>query len=215
MSRLREIREAIDKKLDYWEASATALEEQLQQTREQALAGLEVRRETLKEAVEDFKSEVAKAKGISEDRIVEMLAKFDHLKVQLTLGRAEARDAFGVQRKKIQQSIAALEAAVDRHLDAAGQAIDNSLDKAANKFINAALRYEAEAEVLQTQLAMKKDAARVQLEKRKSDLLAQIKKFKSQVQGKRNMTRDKSAAIEKELSAGISQIKQAFKRLSD
>jgi len=65
MSKIKEIRESIDKKLDYWEASATAFEAQLEQTKEQALVKLEVRKKTLNEALEKFTSDVAKAKGIA------------------------------------------------------------------------------------------------------------------------------------------------------
>lgn len=211
MSKIKEIRESIDKKLHHWDASATAIETQLQQTKEQALASLEARKKTLKEALEKFKSEVAKAKGIAEEKKKEMLAQCDDLQVQLALGKAEARDAFEAQRKKIQHSISTLEATVDRHLDAA----DKSLEQAADKLIAADIEYEAEADALEAKFMMKKAEAKAQFEKKKSDLLAQIKEFKTKVQGKRGMAREKAATFEKELSAGISQIKHAFKTLSD
>jgi hypothetical protein len=215
MPKVREIRESIDKKLDRWEASATAFEGQLHQTIEQALANLEVRKKTLNEALEKFKSEVAKAKGIAEEKKKEIQAQFDDLQVQLTLGKAEAKEAFGAQRKKIQHSISTLEATVDRHLDAAGHALEKSLEKAADKFIAAEIEYEAEADALEAQLFMKKAEAKAQFDKKKGELLAQINEFKTQLQGKRDMAKDKAATFEKELSAGISQIKQAFKKLSD
>ncbi len=215
MSKVKEIRESIDKKLDHWEASATALEAQLQQTEEQARAKLEGRKKKLNEALERFKSEVAKAKGIGEEKKKEMQAQFDDLQVQLALGKAEARDSFEAQRKKIQSSIATLEATVDRHLDAAGNALDDSLDKAVDKYIAAQIKYEAAADALEARLFMKKVEAKTQFENKKSDLLAQINQFKTQLQGKRDMAKDKAATFEKELSAGMSQIKQAFKKLSD
>ena len=215
MSKIREIRESIDKKLDHWEASATAFETQLQQTKEQAQVRLEARKKTLNEALEKFKSEVAKAKGIAEEEKKEMQAQFGDLQVQLALGKAETRDAFEAQRKKIRHSIATLEATVDRHLDAAGHTIDDSLEKAVDKLIDADIEYEAESDALEAQFMMKKAEAKAQFEKKKSDLLAQINQFKTQVQGKRGMSRDKAAAFGKELSAGISQIKHAFKTLSD
>jgi len=218
MPKIREIRESIDKKLDHWEASATAFEAQLQQTKEQALAKLEVRKKRLNEAVEKFKSEVATTKGISEEKKEQIQAQFDDLQVQLALGKAEARDAFGAQRKKIQHSLDSLEATLDRHLDLwtlpAKPPNDKSLEKAADKFVAAAIEYEAEADALEAQLFMKKAGAKAQFEKKKSDLLAQIDEFKTQLQGKRDMAKDKAATFEKELSAGISQIKQAFKTLS-
>ena len=215
MSKVKEIRESIDKKLDRWEASATAFETQLQQTKDQAQARLEARKKALKEALEKFKSEVAKAKGIAEEKKKEMQAQFGDLQVQLALGKAETKDAFEAQRKKIRHSIATLEATVDRHLDAACHAADSSLEKAIDRLIAADIQYEAEADALEAQFFIKKAAAKAQFEKKKSDLLAQIKEFKNKLQGKRNMAKDKAATFEKELSAGISQIKQAFKNLSD
>ncbi|MGO9117504.1 MAG: hypothetical protein ACLQPD_07825 [Desulfomonilaceae bacterium] len=215
MPKVKEIRESIDKKLDHWGASAAAFEAQLQQTEEQALAKLEVYKKKLNEALEKFKSEVAKAKGITEEKKKELQAQFDDLQVQLALGKAEARDAFEAQRKKIQHSIATLEATLDRHLDAAGKALDDSLHKAVDKYIAAQIEYEAAAEALEARFFMKKVEAKAQFEKKKSDLLEQINKFKTQLQGKRDMAKDKAAAFEKELSAGMSQIKQAFRKLYD
>ncbi len=208
MSKVREIRESIDKKLDHWEASATALEEQLQQTEEQALAKLEVYKKNLNEALEKFKSEVAKAKGITEEKKKELQVQFDDLQVQLALGKAEARDAFEAQRKKIQHSIATLEATVDRHLGSAGKVLDDSLAKAADKYVAAAIKYQAAADALEARWFMKKMEAKAQFENKKKDLLAQINQFKTQLQGKRDMAKDKAATFEKELSAGMSQIKQ-------
>ncbi len=215
MSKVRAIRESIDKKLDHWEATATALEEQLQQTEQQAQAKLEVRKKKLDETLEKFKSEVAKAKGIAEEKKKEMQTQFDDLQVQLALGKAEAGDAFEAQSKKIRHSIATLEATVDRHLDAAGNALDDSFDRAADKFVAAAIEYEAAADALEARLFMKKVEAKAEFENKKKDFLAQISKFKTQLQGKRDMAKDKAATFEKELSAGMSQIKQAFKKLAD
>ena len=214
MSKIKEIREAIDTKLDRWEASAIALEEQLQQTEEEARAKLEVRKKKLNEALDKFKSAVAKAKGIAEDKKKEIEAQFDDLQVQLALGKAEARDTFEAQSKKILRSIATLEATVDRHLGAAGKAFDEGVDKAADQYIAAEIEYEAVLDALEARWFMKKVEAKAQFEKKKNDLLAQISKYKTQLQGKRDMARDKAATFEKELSAGISQIKQAFKKLA-
>ncbi len=215
MPKIREIRESIDKKLDHWEASAAAFETQLQQTKEQAQAKLEARKKTLNDALEKFKSEVAEAKGIAEEKKKEMHTLFGDLQVQLALSKAETKDAFEAQRKKIRHSIATLEATADRHLDAAGDTIDDSLEKAIDKLVAADIEYEAEADALEAQFFIEKADAKAKLEKKKTDLLAQINEFKTKVQGKRGMAKDKAAAFEKELSAGISQIKHAFKTLSD
>ncbi len=215
MSKIKEIREAIDTKMDKWEASATAIEAQLQLSKEQAIEELEVRKKRLNETLDGFKSEVVKAKGLADEKKTEIQARFDELQVQLALGKAEARDAFEVQKKKIQRSIATLETTIDRELDAAGQSIDESLKKAANKFIAAAIGLEAEMEALEVQFEVKKAGARAQFENKKGQLIAQINDYKRQLEEKKQMARDKAATFEKELSNGMSQIKQAFKKLAE
>ena len=115
MSKIREIREAIDTKMDKWEASATAIEAQLQLSKEQAIEELEVRKKRLNETLEGFKSEIVKAKGLADEKKTEIQTRFDELQVQLALGKAEARDSFEAQKKKIQRSIATLESTIDRN----------------------------------------------------------------------------------------------------
>jgi DNA polymerase III alpha subunit (gram-positive type) len=215
MSKIREIREAIDTKLDKWEASATAIEAQLQLPREQAVEELEARKKRLKETMEGFKSEIVKAKGLADEKKTEIQARFDELQVQLALGKAEVRDSFEAQKEKIQHSIAMLEATVDRELDAAGQSMHECLRKAANEFIVAAVKLEAEMEFLAIQFKVKKDRPRDRLQHEKRALIEQIKRYKQQLEEKRQMAKDKAATFENELSNGMSQIRQAFKKLSD
>jgi hypothetical protein len=215
MSKIKEIREAIDTKMDKWEASATAIEAQLRLSKEQAVEELEVRKKRLNETLEGFKSEIMKTKGLADEKRTEIQTMFDELQVQLALGKAEARDAFEAQNKKIQRSIATLESTVDRELDAAGQSIDGSLKKAANKFIVAAIGLEAQMEALEVQFEVKKAGAIAQFEQKKGQLVAQIDEYKRQLEEKKQMARDKAATFEKELSNGMSQIEQAFKKLFD
>lgn len=215
MSKIREIRESIDTRLDKWEAGATAIEAQLQLSKEQAIEELEVRKKRLNETLEGFKSEIMKAKGLADEKKTEIQARFDDLRVQLALGKAGARDSFEAQREKIQHSITTLEATVDRELDAAGQAIQESLRKAAHEFIVAAIRLEADMEFLAIQFKVKKDSARDRFEHKKRALIEQIKRYKQQLEEKKQMGRDKAAIFERDLSEGISQIKQAFRKLSD
>ena len=215
MSKIKEIREAIDTKMDKWEAGATAIEAQLQLSKEQAIEELEVRKKRLNETLEGFKSEVVKAKGLADEKKTEIQARFDELQVQLALGKAEARDALEARKKMIQRSIATLETTIDRELDAAGQSIDESLRKAANKFIVAAIGLEAEMEALEVQFEVKKSGAKAQFEQKRGQLVAQIDEYKRQLEEKKRMAKEKAATFERELSDGMSQIKQAFKKLAE
>lgn len=215
MSKIREIREAIDTKMDKWEASATAIEAQLRLSKEQAMEELEVRKKRLNETLEGFKSEIVKAKGLADDKKTEIQTMFDELQVQLALGKAAARDSFEAQREKIEHSIATLEDTIDRQLHASGQAIQESLRKAANEFVKAATRLEAEMDALAIQYEVKKEDARDRFEHEKKALIEQIKLYKQQLEEKKQMAGDKAATFEKELSNGMSQIKQAFKKLAE
>jgi hypothetical protein len=68
---------------------------------------------------------------------------------------------------------------------------------------------------LAIQFEVKKDDARGQFEHKKRELVAQINRYKGQIEEKKQMARDKAATFESELSDGMSQIKRAFKKLFD
>jgi hypothetical protein len=184
MSKVRETGESFDKKLDHWEASSKEFETRLQHATERALSRLEVRRKTLNEALERFKFEVGRAKGIGEERKKEIGEYFDDLEVQLALVKAEFRDAFKVQRKMIKYSIETLEATVGRHLDAGA---DKPLQEAADKFMAAAIEYEAEADALEAQVLISKAEAR--FEKKNSDLPAHNQLIQDSASWKKEYTR--------------------------
>ena len=213
MSKIREIRRAIDTKLDQLEASATAAETLLQQTKGEATHQFEERKKHLSDTLEEFKSELAKTKETTNENVKEILTKFEHLRVHLALGKAETRDSFEAQKKGIQHSITALEAAIDRQLEASDQAIHESLRKAANEFIVAAIRLETEMEFLAIQFEVKKDDSWSRFSYEKRALILQINRYKDQLEEKKRMTRDRVATFEGDLSDGISQIKGAFKKL--
>ncbi len=210
MSKISEIREAMAMKLDQWEAMAIT-ETLLQETREQALHQFEARKKRLSDSLEKFESELTKAKVITR----EIQAKFEHLRVQLALGKAETRDSFEAQAKRIRHAISALEAAVERQLEASGQAIHEFLRKAANEFIVAAIKLEAEMEFLAIQFEVKRDASWAGFTREKKALILQINRCKDQLEEKKQMARDRVATFEGELSDGMSQIKYAFKNLLD
>ena len=91
--------------------------------------------------------------------------------------------------------------------------MDESLRTAAREFIRAAIGVEVEMEFLAIQFEVKKAEAKAQFEHKKGQLVAQINDYKRQLEEKKRMARDKAATFENELSNGMSQIEQAFKKL--
>ena len=105
MSRITEIRASFDKKMDALEHQALALEAQLTRTKDQALQGLEQRKQQLGDLLKQVQTDVQKSKEIAGQVKLEVQAKLEHLQVQLALGKADARDTFEEQRTKILKAL--------------------------------------------------------------------------------------------------------------
>jgi DNA repair exonuclease SbcCD ATPase subunit len=105
MSRIKELRASLDKKLDAFEHQALALEAQLTQTKEQALQRLEQRKQQLRDVLKQVQAEVLKSKDLAGQVKTEVQAKLEHLQVQLALGKADARETFEEQRTKILKAV--------------------------------------------------------------------------------------------------------------
>ena len=213
MSKIKEIREGIDVKFEQWEAGAKAAETLLQQTKGQALEQYEGLKKGLSDTLAEFELQLEQARVTTNENIEEIQARFDELRLQLALGKAETRGSFEAQKKRIQHSISALEATVERQLEASGKAIHESLRKAANEFELAAIRLEAEMEFLAIQFEVKKDDTWSWINHEKRALILQINRYKDKLEEKKRLAKDKAGTFEGELSAGMSQIKHAFKNL--
>ncbi|MBI4002232.1 MAG: hypothetical protein HY348_10655, partial [Nitrospira defluvii] len=66
MSRIKELRASIDKKLDAFEHQAFALEAQLTQTKDQVLQRLEERKQQLWDVLKQVGGEVQKSKEVAQ-----------------------------------------------------------------------------------------------------------------------------------------------------
>src|SRR5574341_2502519 len=119
MSRIKELRASLDKKLDSMEHPALALAAQLTQTKEQTLHRLEQRKQQLRDVLTQVQAEVQKSKEIAEQAKGEVRAKLEQLQVQLALGKADARDTFEEQRTKILKALSEFEAVADQKLKGA------------------------------------------------------------------------------------------------
>jgi molybdenum-dependent DNA-binding transcriptional regulator ModE len=119
MSRIKELRASLDKKLDAFEHQALALEAQLTQTKEQALQRLEQRKQQLRDVLKQVQAEVLKSKDLAGQVKTEVQAKLEHLQVQLALGKADARETFEEQRTKILKAVNEFESIADQKLKGA------------------------------------------------------------------------------------------------
>ena len=119
MSRIKEFRASLDKKLDALEHQALALEAQLTQTKDQAMQRLEQRKQQLRDLLKQVQGEVQKSKEMAEQAKTEVQAKLEHLQVQLALGKADARDTFEEQRAKTLKALNEFESIAEHKLKGA------------------------------------------------------------------------------------------------
>lgn len=208
MSRITELRASFDKKMDALEHQALALEAQLTQTKDQALQGLEQRKQQLRDLLKQVQTDIQKSKEIAEHAKMEVQAKLDHLQVQLALGKADARDTFEEQRTKILKALNEFEFIAEQKLR--GATFESG--KVWEDLVGRTSKLEAEFEALKDRFESEKAKQQVTLEWKKEELLAKLVLFKDQLKAKRVVVQAKTDVLEADLREGLDQIKAGVRK---
>jgi hypothetical protein len=209
MSRIKEFRASLDKKLDALEHRALALEAQLTQTKDQAMQRLEQRKQQLRDLLKQVQGDVQKSKEMAEQAKIEVQAKLEHLQVQLALGKADARDTFEEQRAKTLKALNEFESIAEQKLK--GAAFDSG--KVWEDLVDRTSTLEAEFEVLKDRFEIEKTKQQVTLESKKEELLAKLGSYRDQLKAKRVAAQAKTDVFESDMRQGLDQIKAGVKKL--
>jgi hypothetical protein len=209
MSRITELRASFDKKMDALEHQALALEAQLTRTKDQALQGLEQRKQQLRDLLKQVQTDVQKSKEIAEQAKMEVQAKLEHLQVQLALGKADARDTFEEQRTKILKALNEFEIIAEQKLR--GATFESG--KVWEDLVGRTSKLEAEFEALKDRFESEKAKQQVTLEWKKEELLTKLVLFKDQLKAKRVVVQAKADVLEADLREGLDQIKAGVRKL--
>jgi hypothetical protein len=209
MSRIKEFRASLDKKLDALEHQALALEAQLTQTKDQAMLRLEQRKQQLRDLLNQVQADVQKSKEIADQAKTEVQARLEHLQVQLALGKADTRDTFEEQRTKILKALNEFESVAEQKLKVAtfesGRVWEDLVDRTS--------MLEAEFEALKGRLESEKAKQQGTLESKKQELLTNLVSFKDQLKAKRVAVEAKADVFETDLREGLDHIKAGFRKL--
>ena len=209
MSRIKEFRASLDKKLDALEHQALALEAQLTQTKDQAMLRLEQRKQQLRDLLNQVQADVQKSKEIADQAKTEVQARLEHLQVQLALGKADTRDTFEEQRTKILKALNEFESVAEQKLKGAtfesGRVWEDLVDRTST--------LEAEFEALKGRLESEKAKQQGTLESKKQELLTNLVSFKDQLKAKRVAVEAKADVFETDLREGLDHIKAGFRKL--
>ena len=209
MSRIKEFRASLDKKLNALEHQALALEAQLTQTKDQAMLRLEQRKQQLRDLLKQVQVDVQKSKEMAEQAKTEVQAKLEHLQVQLALGKADARDTFEEQRTKTLKALNEFESVAEQKLKGAafesGRVWEDLVDRTST--------LEAEFEALKGRFESEKAKQQITLESKKQEVLTKLELFKDQLKAKRVAAQTKAGALETDLREGLDQIKAGVRKL--
>ncbi len=206
MSKIKEVREAIDTKLDKWDVEASAIEAQLNLSKDKAIEKLETQKKQFADALTGFQAKINKSKAIAQEEKTKIQYQLEHLKVQLALGKAETKAAYESQKRAIEDATKSFETSIDRKLDEASDAVTTKLVGEANALA-------AQLDAMKVQFESKKEEGKAKFEEHKKELAAKILAFRKDLGEKKQKVLDKGTAFEGELSTGISQVKTAFSKL--
>lgn len=209
MSRITELRASFDKKMDALEHQALALEAQLTRTKDQALQGLEQRKQQLRDLLKQVQADVQKSKEIAEQAKMEVQAKLEHLQVQLALGKADARDTFEEQRMKIHKALNEFESVAEQKLR--GATFESG--KVWEDLVGRTSKLEAEFEALKDRFESEKAKQQNTLEWKKEELLTKLVLFKDQLKAKRVVVQARADVLEADLREGLDQIKAGVRKM--
>jgi hypothetical protein len=208
MSRIKEFRASLDKKLDALEHQALALEAHLTQTKDHAMQRLEQRKQQLRDLLKQVQADVQTSKEMAAQAKTEVQATLEHLQVQLALGKADARDTFEEQRANILKALNEFESVAEQKLK--GAAFESG--KVWEDLVGQTSRLEAEYEALKDRFESEKAKQQVTLEWKKEELLAKLVLFKDQLNAKRMAVQAKADVIETDLHQGLDQIKAGVRK---
>lgn len=185
-------------------AAATELEE----FRVQAALGKAEARDAYEDAKKKFRHFIheagqsfASSQSHAKDRLDELRAVFETLQVQLALGKAETREAFEEQRKKILQALHAIENFLE----------NNGLTAEYYKLIhNEIAKFRIKLEILRLRYELNKMDAREEFEARKREFAIRFEKIKENLHEKEKGAEKMWDQFRQDIAEAYGDLKKAF-----
>lgn len=213
MSTVTTIRNRVDTRLDRWEANALALQAQLVSTRGEIHERIETHKHRLARLTNQMESMVDRSEVIALQARGRLHDGMEQLKLQLALGRADARDAFVQQKQMIGTAMSELEARIDSDLEQADDYLADLIDR----WVHEEIALEAELEAAELHFDLELAHRRAQLDdvfqEKKQQIMSKLNELRHEIDIERQTAANKFELFEDELSSGMHQIKDAFRKL--
>ncbi|MHB2018048.1 MAG: hypothetical protein ACYCW6_13945 [Candidatus Xenobia bacterium] len=193
----------IEADLEMLQARVDSLEAQVSLPRQQATERLEQAKQRMRDALDDVKGEFSRQQSLAAEHRQKLAQAVDELKLQIALGKAETRDAIEAQSKTFESAVGSFE-----HVTAA------EMSKTAHYLWEyyQQVRNRLEAEFDAANVRAREEMSN-QWEKRKADLLGQVRHWREELEVERKKRAQKWEQFQGELKPALDQIAHAFKSL--
>lgn len=202
MSKMEEIRERAHNRMERWEHRFETLEAQLEETGEQAMKRVEATAEAVVDAAEKLEDKLEPAAD-------ELRQSLQELRVQMALGKAESRDAFEAQSKKVNQQLHAAEHLVDQF----GEDLEARAGKEVERFVQVGDKLRDELDAAELQFALGRAEARDALAKGRDELRGRIAGLRKELSEVGDEAGDRWEAFEERMGVAWSDVREAFRAL--
>lgn len=182
--------------------------EELEQFRLQASFGKVQAKDVYEEVKKKFNAYVHEAKlrldetkGIAIEKSIQLKTVLEELQVQLALGKAETKDAFEEQRKKITHALNSLEALVRSN---------KTSSEYYSRLLMETEQFKIKLDILRMQYKLKKLSKLEKLDSTKTDLSKKLSNIKNRLAKKEQGAESKWEHFREEISDAYSHLKKAF-----
>lgn len=206
MKTIEQLREDFKAQLDAWHAHVTALELQLNLGRREALDHLEQRKKQFSAALDQIKHDAERALGSMESDRRSFADAFDHLRLQLALGRAETRDRYVEQAQAIRDAMARLDAEFDRR-------VDSLQDALGEKYVHWSHAVKAELDAVAAQFEETRVRQEAAWETRRKELEESLAGYKKQIEEAQQQAVEHAQRMQGQLAEGMDQLRESFSKL--
>jgi hypothetical protein len=205
MSQYEEIKQNVDSIVNQVKSKVEELELQLSLGKADAEDWLEEEKKKLGVSLGKAKNAVENAKNISNEKKEDILTKYQELQVQLALGKAETREAFEIQKSKIEGAMKNFQKVV--------QTVDDELSDIPGFLEHISSQLSSKLEAFEVQFELAKSLSEDILGEKKKELSKQLDELKKKLENRKNLADDRLEEFGRELSSGLNKIKNAFSKL--
>jgi hypothetical protein len=214
MTKVHQLRIKADETLDRLEARALALEANINLTNDQISERIQRLKDHSSTTANAIQAKVGDIQGIASDQKAKITDSLEQLKLQLSLGRLEAKSTAAEQKKLIENAAIVVSAHIRANADHLDAEIDKDLDAWAQALIELDAEFEAAEMAWDAEWRAAKAANDAHFEAKKQKITDDIAKFKSELTGRRDAAQDKLESFHDEMSEAFSQVRSAFQNLA-